>query len=631
MYYRVIDHRLPILLLLISLTCLIALTAEYAVTSAKSPVTSAQPAGSPLRLRLRVDKNTLRRGEATNIFVEFLDSNYDQVANDRARLIDFDTASVGSQVAGSGAISPSRISVGPGSWSGTVSFAAGQAGKLFVKASSEELDSARSLMLITSEKASLIQSLEPVAFAESNTALMLYRTDPLADTPNGALPVPANDTTPAQFSITVPSSESEQRTLKITADANVRLFYRRVNEAGSKVQTIEGLGSISIPVLKGVEIVDGLNVFSKNEGTVTLTAGLPPDASLSQTTVRFESPVPKNIMFYEAPPTISPGESVSVRIGVGDQAKVKIAPTGNYKIALKSPRDAAVVRFTTENPSLTLTPNQQSVGLNFQLMTFPPRGKIELLAEDQDGNLFSNLKAFPIESEIKRLVVTGRTDLARGTGEEEFTIHLEDKDGKWRAADCDRSIDLSVNDGELISRQVTIPKGQGQTVVKWRLHGSGDSAILTAESFPLDPYRHQVRLFTPAYRLVLMALLGGVMGGLARQLHKGHRLEKILPRWTGKDWDLGLVGRISGSVVSGLFLYWTMKFGLARVTLDLGTAPVATFFGGIGGFAGLVVLDRLVEWCFKLLQWSLPGKKGKAVPGQLASSASVPGALLKTP
>jgi hypothetical protein len=68
---------------------------------------------------------------------------------------------------------------------------------------------------------------------------------------------------------------------------------------------------------------------------------------------------------------------------------------------------------------------------------------------------------------------------------------------------------------------------------------------------------------------------------------------------------LGLLGRIAGSVVCGLFLYLAIKLGLSRVIgspvlpagLDLGTKLVAFFFGGIGGFAGTVVFDRMVSWC----------------------------------
>src|SRR5262249_7233148 len=38
--------------------------------------------------------------------------------------------------------------------------------------------------------------------------------------------------------------------------------------------------------------------------------------------------------------------------------------------------------------------------------------------------------------------------------------------------------------------------------------------------------------------------------------------------------------------------------------VDMGTKTVAFFFGGIGGFAGTVVLDRLVSWV-------LPGSKNQ--------------------
>src|SRR6185437_12232234 len=129
--------------------------------------------------------------------------------------------------------------------------------------------------------------------------------------------------------------------------------------------------------------------------------------------------------------------------------------------------------------------------------------------------------------------------------------------------------------------------------------------------------------------LLFMAVLGGAIGGLARQLHQGDRLDRITPFWTGTYWNLGLSGRIMGSVVSGLFLYWAIKLGLAQVTFDLGTSTVAFFFGGIGGFAGLVVLAQLEEWCFKLLRWT-PLRKERSVaanslpsPEAAATSASL--------
>lgn len=107
------------------------------------------------------------------------------------------------------------------------------------------------------------------------------------------------------------------------------------------------------------------------------------------------------------------------------------------------------------------------------------------------------------------------------------------------------------------------------------------------------------------YWLVLAALAGGLTGGVVRHIPKDYKLKRVLPKWTGKCWDLGLLGRIAGSVVCGLFLYLAIKLGLSRMIgspvlpagLDLGTKLVAFFFGGIGGFAGTVVFDRLVSWC----------------------------------
>ena len=58
--------------------------------------------------------NTLRSGGATKIFVEFLDRDYQQVANDGRRVIDLGQAATGTQGSGSGSISPPRLTVAAG-------------------------------------------------------------------------------------------------------------------------------------------------------------------------------------------------------------------------------------------------------------------------------------------------------------------------------------------------------------------------------------------------------------------------------------------------------------------------------------------------------------------------------------
>jgi len=93
------------------------------------------------------------------------------------------------------------------------------------------------------------------------------------------------------------------------------------------------------------------------------------------------------------------------------------------------------------------------------------------------------------------------------------------------------------------------------------------------------------------------------VGGVVRHISKDYKLERVLPLRTSNGWELGLVGRVGCSIVCGLFLYLTLKLGLSGMLswqlpagLDVGTKLLAFFFGGIGGFAGTVVFDRLAGY-----------------------------------
>ena len=162
MYQLMKDHTLPILLLLISLTGLIALTTHAPATSARSG------GGSALRLRLKVQNNTLRSGGVTKIFAEFLDRDYQQVANDGTRVIEFGLGPGESKQTGSGDISPQRVTVRPGSWSAEATFASRQPGRVLITAHADGLVPAQTLLVVTPPGASLLSGwFETVAYAHS--------------------------------------------------------------------------------------------------------------------------------------------------------------------------------------------------------------------------------------------------------------------------------------------------------------------------------------------------------------------------------------------------------------------------------------------------------------------------------
>jgi hypothetical protein len=319
----------------------------------------------------------------------------------------------------------------------------------------------------------------------------------------------------------------------------------------------------------------------------------------------FAPPHPSKIIFGDDLRDISSTQcTVPISVQVADDGGSPLQPDQEELITFQSANGEDFVKF--DPPSVVLSSNRRYAQSMLHLSGLPMGNELKLLAVSQgQSNLKPGQKTIIIRSPIEKVMITGPTEVTRGNTKAEFTVQLTDKDGKHLVADWDRRINLSVTNGSLNPTQVTIRKMEDQARVQYTSSSSIGKVLLKAESVGLADGSLEVLLVTAPFWLVLAALVGGLVGGVVRQIHKDYKLERIMPKWNGECWDLGLVGRIAGSVVSGLFLYWTMKFGLARMigspalpaALDLGTRTVAFFFGGIGGFAGTVVFDRLVSWC----------------------------------
>jgi hypothetical protein len=111
----------------------------------------------------------------------------------------------------------------------------------------------------------------------------------------------------------------------------------------------------------------------------------------------------------------------------------------------------------------------------------------------------------------------------------------------------------------------------------------------------------EINITTAALSLALFAGLGGMIGGFVRQTRDYNQLKILVPKVRNNSLELGLLGNIAGSLVCGLILYWSIKFGIWQFSAaptfssstELGTKTLAFVFGTIGGFAGIVVLERL--------------------------------------
>lgn len=564
----------------------------------------ARPFFAPQRLRLRVDSNTLRSGEATKVYVEFLDRDYQQVPNDRARVIEFQQASAGSQQTGSGRFSPPRLTVSAGAWSGEATFVSEDPGKLLLVAASDGMESAQLLLLISRQSTPLLSRLlKTVAYAAEGVEIL----------PKENRPAVANDKSPATFFVSLYEPPADSVTIRVITSPAAKILY------GEK--EFFAFADVKLDQTKAVS--DPINIVSPDPGRIAISAFVFPHGPKDTAELEFIPRRPARIIFDRDPSSIDSSQScVPISLQLADDDGFPVEPDRERHIGLSSATDSGTIRF--ESDSVVMSPGQPSVHTTFRLLDLPSGSELKLLAvASDDGSLRAGEKSILIKSPIEKILVSGPIEVNRGRKKVKFTVRLADRNGSPVVADWKRKIDLSVDGGRLSLAHAIIEKGQDSAEVTYSSPNSVGKFTLTAESSGLESGKLVLRVITPEYWLILFALLGGVIGGVARQLHKDARFENIRPRRIGDTLEFGLLGRIACSVIGGLFFYWTVKLGLSQAlgipvlpaTLNLGTKTVAIVFGGVGGFAGTAVLDRLVAWF-------LPGKSQQTAPVQHTGSVA---------
>lgn len=551
---------------------------------------------APQRLRVRVENQRLRSGDTTKVIVEFLDRDYAQVANDATRVIQLGQ---GPGSSASARFASAHITVRPGAGSGETTFTSSGAGRLVITANSAGLEQGQALVVVGQQSASLltrfVSLFETTAHAQEAEAPAGSTTEAGFDIFPRELRATANGKHRAKFQVSFLESRRQSTIVRITTNlTNGGILY--------KDQPVGGVIA-NIALAEGEDISGEIAVVSAEHGDFEITASVLPNGPSAQARVKFMRPRPTQIVFDSDPVTISSGTSdIPLTVRLADDGGFLIDPEAPQTIRFSGASESDRVNFVPE--SVVIGPNQPFAQVVFRLKELPFSNELKLLATNDQG-IRAAQKSLQIKSAIEKILITGPSQVHCNSKDSEYTVFLADKDGKHYAADWDRHIDLNISGGGVLNvAQLVIPKGARKAVVKFLSGSDAGKFVLTASSAGIADGTYNIGVTHRSYWLALFALFGGLAGGIARQLHKDRYFGRILPRWTGRHWDLGFVGRIAGSLAGALFFYWTFKLGLSQalgspampVALDLGTRTVALFLGGIGGFAGTIVLDKLTKW-----------------------------------
>ena len=569
------------------------------VAASLVPIAGNAQNTSPQRLRISVEHRKLEPGQETKVVVEFLDMNYNPVANDTKREIVIGQLSAGSNRTGGGHIKPDRLWIGPGEKSGYATFVSHRSGRVFITAESKGLESARTLVLITEQSASLLSRLfETVAYAETEEP---FAISPDEDTAS------ANNSDPATFQVSFLNDVPAGTTLKISTSLNKgKIVYRG---------EVRGSSAAEIKLDSETSVTDDIQIFSTTPGEGYVNAYVN-GVFAARAKVRFDRPRPSKLLFDDVPKVIpSDATQVCVTARLYDESTILAKADQDRNIHFRAAKDSDKISFDPE--SIKIPEGQTFAETRLKLTNLPSGNRISIIASS-DG-IQSAEKSVPIQSFVQKLMVTGPREVKRGQ-EVEFMVQLAKQDGAHCEADLDRMIDVSIDGGTLATTQLIIPKGQRQGSIKYKAPTETGSYTLTAFSSDVEKSSFQVAVVYPAYLLILLSLFGSFVGGVARQV-QDKSCKRIAPQLFYRQWDVGLPGWLVGSLVGGLFFYWAFKLGFGGAvssatlpaTLDLSTKTTAFFFGGIGGFAGTVVLDLLASWFMPILKRE-QGNKQPAAP-----------------
>jgi len=393
MYYPLVSRRRHVFF---SLACLALMLLSASATAENK----AFP--SPIRLRVKVEKSTVKLNEGTHVIIEFLDRGYKPAPNDADRTIQFALHLLGVGQTNAGEISSPSIKVPKGAWSSwDVTFKARAAGRWVITASSQNLLTAQTLVSCNGQRSTswLSRLLDPAVYAEPKITLQFL--PPALD----AIQYPANDLIPAELWLGVnPPLRPKQKLrviLKTDCDCRVSYPLDENPQPGFHYILFDQEGDYqSQPIHIRSAIPRTVKVSARLELEGPARGGQESDGT--SVLVRFVRPEPKKILLNENDPDgqaqpIPPYQRrVPLSISLADQDGAVIKKLEqDQEIKLTSLTHSKLVSF--EPMPLILRKDSPFAQPALIFKSFPADSETRVQARDPQDHLEQAVKSIPLQ------------------------------------------------------------------------------------------------------------------------------------------------------------------------------------------------------------------------------------------
>jgi hypothetical protein len=540
-------------------------------------------APQPMRLQAKTARTTIPPGSKSVLTVSFLDRNYKPTSNDARRVIQLQPETAGIVDVGR------NVEGLPGQREVTVPFVGLKPGRVLIRVLSNSLEPAAVLVTIAVSKASG-GFLLPQAWAADSLSARVVVTSVRA--------VPANGTSLSPFVVALDQVSALETEVRIDSAPPCVLLY-----SGRNTRLTNGSLIITIP--SGEQSSQEVQAQTTKPGVVTVSVRVLPVGRPAQTTLEFEDPRPVSLAFEDNPTSISVGaQNVPLLLQVADQDNIPLSRlSGTWNVSVRSSVNTEDIHLDPDHLVLS-----SRVPHSYILLSVSDRflsEEIQLFATAEHNPLRAAQKQLGFQSSVGRLRVIVPNQVNRNIRIPVTAFFLQKGRDQEAATEFRRTVTFHADQGKFDPESVVVESGGTEADTVFVAQQPGQRPEIRVSTRGVDVFTTQLLVVTALWVLVLFALGGGVIGGLARFFYYGGGESwDIMPKKAGNCWNPGLAGNAAFCGVFGVVSLLMTEFSVypldqehyVAFTSNLLHTSSGAFLQGIaGGFVGVGILEILAH------------------------------------